>query len=76
MLKAMLKNRIIRIPDEKASEYLALGYTITDMGGKVLKEPKNTAKRVSELEAENAKLQKKIASLEAKLIKNEGKTAK
>ena len=31
MLKAAKKNRVLRIPDEKAAEYKKLGYTITDM---------------------------------------------
>lgn len=79
MLKAAKKNRVLRIPDEKAAEYKKLGYTITDMTGKVIYEPEDTAKKASALAAENENLQerlheateyaengdKKIAALEA-----------
>lgn len=79
MLKAAKKNRVLRIPDEKAAEYKKLGYTITDMTGKVTYEPEDTAKKASALAAENENLQerlheaaeyaengdKKIAALEA-----------
>ena len=53
MLKAAKKNRVLRIPDEKAAEYKKLGYTITDMTGKVIYEPEDTAKKASALAAEN-----------------------
>lgn len=60
MLKATKKNRVLRIPDEKAAEYKKLGYTITDMIGKVIYEPEDTAKKASDLAAENADLQEKL----------------
>lgn len=60
MLKAAKKNRVLRIPDEKAAEYKKLGYTITDMAGKVIYEPEDTAKKASVLAAENADLQEKL----------------
>lgn len=60
MLKAAKKNRVLRIPDEKAAEYRKLGYTITDMTGKVIYEPEDTAKKANVLAAENADLQEKL----------------
>ena len=60
MLKAAKKNRVLRIPDEKATEYKKLGYTITDMTGKVIYEPEDTAKKANVLAAENAELQEKL----------------
>lgn len=60
MLKAAKKNRVLRIPDEKTAEYKKLGYTITDMAGKVIYEPEDTAKKASVLAAENADLQEKL----------------
>ena len=60
MLKAAKKNRVLRIPDEKAAESKKLGYTITDMAGKVIYEPEDTAKKASVLAAENADLQEKL----------------
>lgn len=60
MLKATKRNRVLRIPDEKAAEYKKLGYTITDMTGNVIYEPEDTAKKASDLAAENADLQEKL----------------
>lgn len=60
MLKAAKRNRVLRIPDEKAAEYKKLGYTITDMDGKVIYEPKDNAKKAEALAAENADLQEKL----------------
>lgn len=60
MLKAAKRNRVLRIPDEKAAEYKKLGYTITTMDGKVIYKPENTAEKANALEAENADLQEKL----------------
>lgn len=76
MLKASKKNRVLRIPDEKAKEYLALGYTITDMKGKVVSEPENAEKKAKELAAENAKLQAEVETLKAEIAKLQAKPAK
>lgn len=64
MLRAVKKNRVLRIPDEKAAEYKKLGYTITDMTGKVIYEPEDIAKKAKILEAENAELREKLSELE------------
>lgn len=73
MLKAKHGNRVVRIPDEKKADYIALGYKIIDMEGKVLYDPINNSDDVKTLketlvkkEAEIAKLQSEIAKLKAK----------
>lgn len=75
MLKARRMNRVVRIADEKASEYRALGYTITKMDGTVVAEPNDDKHRIQQLEKENADLKAQLAAVqEAK--KPASKTAK
>jgi len=64
MLKATKRNRVLRIPDEKAAEYKKLGYTITTMDGNVVYKPENTAEKANALAAENAELQEKLHEAE------------
>lgn len=71
MLKAKSKNRVVRIPDEKAAEYKKLGYTLTDMNGNVIFEPENPEKEVTALKAENATLKERVSELEAKMAEAE-----
>lgn len=67
MLRAVRKNRVVRIPDEKAETYKKLGYGLTDMNGHVLYEPEDSGKKAVTLEAENAELKARIAELAARL---------
>ena len=68
MLKARLKNRILRIADEKADEYKKLGYTITDMEGNLIFAPEDKDREIAELK-------RKVAGLEARLAEYEKQTA-
>lgn len=65
MLKAKKKNRVVRIPDEKATEYRALGYTITTMDGTIVSEPDDDKHRIQKLESENADLKAQLAAMAA-----------
>lgn len=74
---AQKKNRVIRIQEEKAEEYAAMGYEVTDDDGEVVFDAVVTSiaeakETIAKLTAENAKLKakledtdKKIAELEA-----------
>lgn len=72
MYKAMKKNRVLQIADEKVDEYKQLGYTILNESDEIVFEPENPKRKVVELEAklkeatlyaENA--DKKIEELQA-----------
>lgn len=63
MLKAYRGNRVLRIPDEKKKDYVALGYRITDMGGNVLYDPVNNSDNVKELKAALAEKESEIEEL-------------
>ena len=63
MLKAKRKNRVVRIPDEKADEYKTLGYAITTMDDRVLSEPEDKGKKIAALQAENAGLRGEKSAL-------------
>ena len=67
MLKAKKGNRVVRIPDEKKKEYQVLGYTISDMSGKVLYEPTDPKKEIESLKAPLDDMEKEKAELEEKL---------
>lgn len=56
MLKARKGNRVLRIPDEKKSAYIALGYTITDLEGNMIHEHVEPTEKLAELEKENEDL--------------------
>ena len=56
MLKARKGNRVLRIPDEKKSAYIALGYTITDLEGNIIHEHVEPTEKLAELEKENEDL--------------------
>ena len=60
MLKAIKANRVLRIPEERKNDYIALGYKITDMNGKTISEPANPEKKVAEQEEKIAGLEKQL----------------
>ena len=60
MLKARKGNRVLRIPDEKKSAYIALGYTITDLEGNIIHEHVEPTEKLAELEKENEDLKAKL----------------
>lgn len=64
MLKARKGNRVVRIPDEKANEYKALGYSLFDEKGHVIYLQVKESERIKELEKEVGALRKKIEILE------------
>lgn len=79
--KAIRKNRVITIPEEKKEEYISLGYSISDPDGNVIYEHvdaeaelKKAKKQVEDMfeklkkaNESNEKANKKIASLEKKI---------
>ena len=67
MLRAKKGNRVVRIPDEKMDEYKALGYTITDMAGKMIYEHVEPSKKLEEAEKKIAALEKENAALKEEL---------
>lgn len=74
MLKARKKNRVVRIPDEKADEYKKLGYTITDENGETVFQPEDKDEIISTLRKENQQLKQQVTELELLLKQaNKGK---
>lgn len=67
MLRAQKANRVIRIPDERAKDYKALGYTVTDLDGNVVAKPDSPTERIKDLERQLAQREARIAELEKKL---------
>jgi len=65
MLKARKGNRVVRIPDEKANEYKALGYSLFDEKGHVIYLQVKDSERIKGLENEVDVLRRKIAVLKA-----------
>ena len=59
------KNRVLRIPEEKAEEYAKMGYEVTDENGEVVMNAVVTS--VAEAQRAVNKLQKENAELKAKL---------
>ena len=75
MLKARKKNRVVRIPEEKAGEYKKLGYTITDENGKTVYQPEDKDATIAALRKENQQLMQKITEYELLLKQANGKKA-
>ena len=50
MLKAKKGNRVVRIPDTRKNDYIAMGYTITTMEGKTVHEPVKATALQAEVE--------------------------
>lgn len=69
MLRAKKGNRVVRIPDEKMDEYKALGYTITDMSGKMIYEHVEPSKKLEKAEKKIAALEKENAALKEELAR-------
>lgn len=72
--KAIRKNRVLTIAEEKADEYAGMGYTVTDAAGTIVAEPtENTleganqqiARLRGEIEAKNAVIRTKDAEIES-----------
>lgn len=59
------KNRVLRIPEEKAEEYAKMGYEVTDENGEVVMNAVVTS--VAEAQRAVSKLQKENEELKAKL---------
>lgn len=77
MLKARKKNRVVRIPDEKADEYKKLGYTITDEAGNTVYQPEDKDETIVALRKENQQLKQKITEMELLMAQaNSGKAQK
>lgn len=57
-------NRVLTITDEKADEYLKMGYTVKDMSGNVILQPEPTGKeavnKIHELEVKNKELKEEL----------------
>lgn len=84
---AQKANRVLTIAEEKAEEYVKMGYVISDESGETVIEPENLERKVAELKAklkeatlyaENAdkkidELQKENAELKAKISELETK---
>lgn len=64
VFKARKNNRVLRIPESRIKEYSGLGYTIKDGEGNIIFEPENKAKKIADLEAENADLKAKLKEAE------------
>ena len=71
MLKAYHENRVLRIPDEKKADYIALGYKITTMGGEVVYDPINNTDNVKALQEGIHERDKIIEDLHAKIAEAE-----
>ena len=69
MLRARKKNRVVRIPDEKAKEYEKLGYTITDEDGNTVYEPEDKDAIIAALRLENQQLKQQLAEKDLLLNK-------
>lgn len=67
MLKAKRANVILRISDNQADYYVAKGYTVSDLDGKIIKEP--AGNNVESLKKQNDELLKKVAELEKEIAK-------
>lgn len=62
MLSVLKANRILQIPDEKANEYLEMGYKICEASGEIIDDPRNVNindyKEKYELKCKELKLMK------------------
>lgn len=72
--KAIRKNRVLTIAEEKADEYAGMGYTVTDAAGAIVAEPtENTLEGANqqiarlrvEIETKNAEIRAKDAEIES-----------
>lgn len=63
MLKAIKKNRVLRIPEERIGEYKKLGYKITTMDNKPVYTPENKDEIIASLRHENELLHRENIEL-------------
>lgn len=63
MLIAKRKNRVLRIPDEKAEEYIKLGYSIKTPEGDLVHEHLTVEQKLARAEKENAALKEQVENL-------------
>lgn len=75
MLRAIKANRVVRIPNEKKKDYVAMGYKIEDMDGKVIHNPIDASADVKVLKAEIEKRDEIIERLEAEIARLTGQSA-
>lgn len=69
MLRARKKNRVVRIPAERADEYKKLGYVITDENGKIIYQPEDKDATIAALRKENQLLKQQLAEKDLLLSK-------
>ncbi len=63
MLVATKKNRVLNIPDEKADEYMKLGYSISTADGEMIYEHMNQEQKMEFIKVENEKLKAEVEKL-------------
>ena len=56
MIKARKANKVVRIPDEKADEYKALGYSLYNEKNEVIYQHMTDAEKIESMEKEIARL--------------------
>ena len=76
MLKAIRKNRVVQIPDERMDDYKKLGYTITTMDNKPIYTPENKDETIAALRRENELLRRENAELREAAAKKPTKQKK
>ena len=76
MLKAIQKNRVFRIPDDRLEEYKKLGYEIRTMDNKVVFKPENKDETIAALRRENEQLRRENAELREAAAKKPAKSKK
>lgn len=67
MIKARKGNRVVRIPDEKANDYKALGYSLYNEKNEVIYLHVNDADKIASLEAEVKRLTAALAAATDKI---------
>ena len=75
MLKAKKGNRVVRIPDTRKNDYIAMGYTITTMDGKTVHEPVKATALQAEVEKLTGQLKEATAKPAAQKAPDAGKQA-
>ena len=76
MLKAIKKNRVVQIHDERLDDYKKLGYTITTMDDVVIYKPENKDETIAALRRENEQLRRENAELREAAAKKPAKPKK
>lgn len=76
MLKAIRKNRVVQIPEERLDDYKKLGYKITTMDDKPVYTPENKDETIAALRRENELLRHENAELREAAAKKPTKQKK